>query len=76
MPSLRLALAAGPGPTEVVWLNGAVAATGERVGVPAPVNAGLRRLVEDAASDPDRRTWFRGRPDRLLAELAVTAPAG
>ena len=76
MPSLRLALVEGPGPTEVAWLNGAVPAAGERVGVPAPVNAGLRRLVEDAASDPDRRAWFRGRPDRLLAELAVTAPAG
>jgi 2-dehydropantoate 2-reductase len=76
LPSLRLALAEGPGPTEVAWLNGAVAAAGERVGVPAPVNAALRRLVEDAASDPDRRLWFRGRPDRLLAELAGSAPAG
>lgn len=76
MPSLRLALAAGPGPTEVAWLNGAVAAAGERVGVPAPVNAALRRLVEDAASDPDRRAWFRGRPDRFLAELPGPAPAG
>ena len=76
MPSLRLALAAGPGPTEVAWLNGAVAAAGERLGVPAPVNAGLRRLVEDAASDPDRRAWFRGRPDRLLAELPGAGPAG
>jgi 2-dehydropantoate 2-reductase len=76
MPSLRLALADDPGPTEVAWLNGAVVAAGERVGVPAPVNAALRRLVEDAASDADRRTWFRGRPDRLLAELARQAPAG
>jgi 2-dehydropantoate 2-reductase len=76
MPSLRIALAEGPGPTEVAWLNGAVVAAGERVGVPAPVNAGLLRLVEDAATDPDRRTWFRGRPDRLLASLAGALPAG
>ena len=76
LPSLRLALADGTGPTEVAWLNGAVVAAGERVGVPAPVNAALRRLVEDAASDPDRRTWFRGRPDRLLAELAGWVPPG
>ncbi len=76
MPSLRLALANGPGPTEVAWLNGAVAAAGERLGVRVPVNTGLRRLVEDAAGDSARRAWFRGRPDRLLAELAGALAAG
>lgn len=72
-PSLRLhvhrrAPRADPvpaGPSEVRWLNGAVAAAGERLGVPAPVNARLAALVEEVAADPARRAWFRHRPDRL-----------
>ena len=76
MPSLRIALSGAPGPTEVAWLNGAVASSAAPLGVPAPVNASLQRLVEEAAADPVRRAWFRGRPDRLLAELADTAAPG
>ena len=67
-PSLRGAVAGG-GTTEVGWLNGAVAAAGERAGVPVPINTVLARLVDEAATDPERREWFRGRPDRLLAAL-------
>ncbi len=72
MPSLRLALRAGPGPTEVAWLNGAVADAAARAGIPAPVNAALWRLVEDAAEDPARRAWFVGRPERLVAALVAS----
>jgi 2-dehydropantoate 2-reductase len=67
-PSLRPALAAG-GPTEVRWLNGAVAQAAADHGLAAPVNAGLAALVEAAGEDPDRRAWFRNRPDRLLEAL-------
>ncbi len=67
-PSLRGAVDEG-GPTEVGWLNGAVARAGADSGVPTPVNAALARLVDEAAGDPGRRAWFRQRPDRLLAEL-------
>ena len=75
MPSLRLHVrAAGdlpsPEQTEVRWMNGAVAAFGESVGVQAPVNARLAELVDDVAEHPERRAWFRGRPDRFIAELA------
>jgi hypothetical protein len=42
---------------------------GERAGVPAPVNARLAALVSEVAADPARRAWFRGHPERLLAEL-------
>ncbi|MGO9180465.1 MAG: ketopantoate reductase family protein [Candidatus Limnocylindrales bacterium] len=76
LPSLRTALSEAPAPTEVAWLNGAVASAAERLGVSAPVNTSLHRLVEEAAADPLRRAWFRGRPDRLLAELADAAAAG
>lgn len=76
MPSLRIALLRGPGPTEVAWLNGAVAAAAARTGVEAPVNATLARLVEEAASDPERRAWFRGRPDRLVSALVGSLASG
>ncbi len=76
MPSLRIAVLRGPGPTEVAWLNGAVAAAAARMGVEAPVNATLSRLVEEVASDPERRAWFRGHPDRLVSALVGSLASG
>jgi 2-dehydropantoate 2-reductase len=83
-PSLRLHVRGGGegsgvlpagGPTEARWLNGAVAQAGIRVGVRAPVNAGLARLVEACAEDPGLAAGFAGRPDRL-AEALATPGAG
>lgn len=69
-PSLRGHVAAsGPGPSEVAWLNGAVAERARSVGLEAPVNRRLSALVEEVLADPERRAWFRGRPDRLVAAL-------
>jgi 2-dehydropantoate 2-reductase len=74
-PSLRLHVrggegsAAQPGPTEVRWLNGAVARYGADLGSPAPANAAVEALVEEVASDADRATWFARRPDRLHAAV-------
>ncbi len=66
-PSLHIHLEAGSGgPTEVAWLNGAVAAAADGLGRPAVVNARLAELVEACNQDPERRAWFRGRPDRLV----------
>ena len=67
-PSLRGAVEAG-GRTEIAWLNGAVAREATRLGVPAPVNARLAALVDEASTDPARRDWFRGRPDLLLEAI-------
>jgi 2-dehydropantoate 2-reductase len=67
-PSLRAAVDGG-GRTEVAWLNGAVASAGAKHGVATPVNDALTALVTDAAADPDRRAWFRRRPDRLVDAL-------
>jgi 2-dehydropantoate 2-reductase len=70
-PSLRLHVRGGegapplPGPTEVRWLNGAVAREAPRQGVLAPVNAALEGLVEEVAADAGRAAWFAGRLDRL-----------
>jgi len=69
-PSLRGHVAgSAPGPSEVGWLNGAVAERARALGLAAPVNARLADLVEAVVADPARRAWFRGRPDRLLAAL-------
>jgi 2-dehydropantoate 2-reductase len=68
-PSLRIHATSGTGPSEVGWLNGAVARTAERLGLPAPVNRRLTDLLEQVLSDPDRRAWFKGRPDRLVEAI-------
>lgn len=68
-PSLRLHLQDGGGPSEVAWLNGTVSRAAMSLGRRAPVNARLAELVEACSGDPERRAWFRGRPDRVIAEL-------
>jgi hypothetical protein len=40
-------------------------------GIETPVNARLASLVDEVAARPERREWFRGHPERLLAELAL-----
>ena len=71
-PSLHLHLTAGSGaPSEVEWLNGAVAAAARKLGGRAPVNARLAELVEACNQDPERRAWFRGRPDRLIEAVGT-----
>jgi 2-dehydropantoate 2-reductase len=71
LPSLMYDLQPQPrGRSEVAWLNGAVAEHARRLGLPAPVNATLTRvlldLVEGRASVDD----WRGQPQRLLAAVA------
>lgn len=74
-PSLRIHVHGAPPdlpcaePTEVEWMNGAVARIGSERGVATPVNARLAVLVDEVAARPERRAWFRGHPERLLAEL-------
>jgi len=75
-PSLRLHVrGGGTGPTEVRWLNGAVAAAGARVGVPTPVNEALTAIVDEVAVDPTRAAHFAGWPGRL-AEAVAARTAG
>lgn len=68
-PSLRVHARLGSGPSEVEWLNGAVDREAKRLGRVTPVNRRLTELVGEILADPDRRAWFRGRPDRLVADL-------
>jgi 2-dehydropantoate 2-reductase len=70
-PSLHLHLDAGGGaPSEVDWLNGAVARAAVARGRTAPVNARLAEILDACNRDPERRAWFRGRPDRLLEAVS------
>jgi 2-dehydropantoate 2-reductase len=75
-PSLRLHVrGAATGPTEVRWLNGAVAAAGAELGLRVPVNACLAALVDEAAADPAGAARWTGRPD-LLRHAAETWSGG
>jgi 2-dehydropantoate 2-reductase len=75
-PSLRLHVrGGGTGPTEVFWLNGAVAAAGAQAGVPTPVNEALAAIVDEVATDPARAAHFAGEPGRL-AEAITARSAG
>jgi 2-dehydropantoate 2-reductase len=65
-PSLRVHARSAVGPSEVDWLNGAVARAAEELGGVAPVNRRLTTLLHEVLADPARRDWFRGRPDRLV----------
>jgi ketopantoate reductase len=60
-------------PTEVRWMNGAVARFGIVTAVPTPVNGLLVDLVDDVVADPERRAALRRNPRRLLAEMLGTA---
>lgn len=71
-PSLRRHLQLGGGPSEVDWLNGAVADAARRLGQRAPVNARLAEIVAECSRYADRWAGFRGRPERLLSELNAT----
>ncbi len=65
MPSLQIALSTGQ-PSEVPWLNGAVARYGAQTGVPTPVNARYDELLGELTAG--RLAWadYRGRPEHLL----------
>jgi 2-dehydropantoate 2-reductase len=76
-PSLRLHLRGGaPGPSEVAWLNGAVARAGHAHGVATPVNAALAALVDAATVDPVLAADLADEPARIVALVAAGGPGG
>jgi 2-dehydropantoate 2-reductase len=68
-PSLLLDLRAAKAQTEVDVLNGAVAATGRRLGVKTPVNTAFSRVLNDISAMPQVWAKYRERPEALLAEV-------
>jgi 2-dehydropantoate 2-reductase len=74
-PSLRVQARSGSGPSEIDWLNGAVASAAEELGGSAPINRRLTTLFHEVLEDPARRAWFRDRPDRFVEAMgAAVAP--
>jgi 2-dehydropantoate 2-reductase len=73
-PSLRLHLRGGAaGPSEVAWLNGAVARAGALHGVPTPVNDALASLVDAATVDPELAAVLAAEPARI-ADFVAQSP--
>lgn len=70
-PSLVYDLQPQPrGRSEVAWLNGAVAAKARALGLPAPINATLTRVLLDLVEGRVRVDDWQGKPQRLLAAIA------
>jgi 2-dehydropantoate 2-reductase len=65
MPSLHKDLAGGRTKSEVEFLNGAVAAQGEKIGAPAPVNRALTETLLAIAGGEMPWERYRGNPQAL-----------
>ncbi len=65
MPSLHIDLHSNKGRSEVRWLNGAVVAKGEEVGVLTPVNCVLTSTVLSLVDNPAERSAWKGDHNRL-----------
>lgn len=73
LPSLLIELRAGNPRTEGRFLYGAVAEEAARLGLAAPVNAALWRTLDGIAQGSIPWDEFRGKPDRLLSEIAMNS---
>jgi 2-dehydropantoate 2-reductase len=69
MPSFYIDLVSGRGKSEVVYHNGAIAAAGEAIRVPAPTNRVLNDTLLKLTNGELSRQEFAGNPQRLLSEL-------
>ncbi|NNJ09484.1 ketopantoate reductase family protein [Chloroflexales bacterium ZM16-3] len=70
-PSLLRDLRAGRRRSEGEFLYGAIAAEAARVGLPAPVNAGLWRTLDGIAAGDIPWEDYRGQPDKLLSAVGM-----
>ncbi len=66
MPSFHIDLHSGRGVTEVEALNGAVARSGERLGVPTPVNQALTEILTAIARGESPAEKWRHNPEALI----------
>jgi 2-dehydropantoate 2-reductase len=66
MPSFHIDLTSGKAKNEVLYHNGAVAAAGNQLGVPTPVNMALADILLKMARGTIDWKQFDGNPQRLL----------
>jgi 2-dehydropantoate 2-reductase len=71
MPSFHIDLHSGRGKSEVGYLHGAVARTGESLGIPTPINAWLTRTLQGVTDGSIPLDRYAGKPEALLAALAA-----
>ena len=71
LPSLLIDARAGRQQTEIRWLNGAVADRAATAGLAAPANAAVTRVLTGFANGSIDRSSYRGRPEKLAAEIAA-----
>jgi 2-dehydropantoate 2-reductase len=69
MPSFHIDLHAGRGKSEVEWLNGAVVRSGEKSGVPAPVNRKLTGILSALTRGEIPLDTYRGLIEKLLDRI-------
>ena len=55
------------GKSEVAWLNGAIVAEGQRLGIPVPANSRLTEVLTGLVEGRYQRETFRGKPEALVA---------
>lgn len=76
-PSLTYDVAPAPrGRSEIGWLNGAVAAHARDLGLAAPVNETLARVLLDLVEGRSPTSAWFGQPERLLEEVARCRQCG
>jgi 2-dehydropantoate 2-reductase len=69
MPSFYIDLESGRGKSEVIYHNGAIAAAGEELGIPVPVNRLLNDTLLALTNGELDRQEFANNPRRLLSEF-------
>lgn len=69
MPSFHIDLQADKGCSEVVYHNGAIAAAGQAVGIPAPVNLAFNNILLKLIGHELDPAEFDGNPQRLAVEV-------
>lgn len=69
MPSLHIDLHKGNPQSEVIALNGAVAAHGQRAGIATPINQKLNDILIGLARRDIPLTTFAKQPDKLLSSI-------
>lgn len=71
MPSFHIDLHAGRGQSEVIYLHGAVARAGQKLGVPTPVNRYLTETLLDLTAGKIPLDKFAHQPEELLSGIYV-----
>jgi 2-dehydropantoate 2-reductase len=69
MPSFHIDLHSKRGETEVDYLNGAVVRSGEKTGIPTPVNQTLNETLQAICAGKLNSNSFAHKPEKLLERL-------